>query len=90
MKLKDTTYDFLKWFALVALPATNVLILTVGKIWGLPYYAEIGATVAAIGLFIAALIGVSTKTYNEFVKLQSAEEPADSFIDEEVGEVDEE
>ena len=90
MKLKDTTYDFLKWFALVALPATNVLILTVGKIWGLPYYAEIGATVAAIGLFIAALIGVSTKTYNDFVKLQNAEEPVDSFIDEEVGEVDEE
>ena len=90
MKLKDTTYDFLKWFALVALPATNILILTVGKIWGLPYYAEIGATVAAIGLFIAALIGVSTKQYNDFIKLQNAEEPTDSFIDEEVGEIDEE
>ena len=48
------------------------------------------ATIGAIGLFIAALIGVSTKSYNEFVKLQNATEPDDSFVDEEVGEVDEE
>lgn len=90
MKLKDTTYDFLKWFALVALPAFQVFWLTVGKVWNFPYLTEVGATIGAIGLFIAALIGVSTKSYNEFVKLQNATEPDDSFVDEEVGEVDEE
>ena len=90
MHLKDSTYDFLKWFALIAIPATATLWLTIGKVWNFPYLTEIGATISAIGLFIAALIGVSTKTYNDFVQLQSAPEPTDSFIDEEVGEIDEE
>lgn len=63
MKLSNQTYDFLKWFALVAIPAAEALWLTVGKVWGLPYLTEIGATIAAIGLFIAALIGASTTVY---------------------------
>lgn len=63
MKLSNQTYDFLKWFALVAIPALEGLWLTVGKVWGFPYLTEIGTTIAAIGLFIAALIGVSSKAY---------------------------
>jgi hypothetical protein len=63
MKLSDRTYDILKWVALVVIPASATLVLTVGKIWGLPYYDNIGATISAIGLFIAAIIGVSSKDY---------------------------
>lgn len=63
MKLSNKQYDFLKWFALVAIPAAVTLILTVGKIWGLPQYDNIGATVSAFGLFIAALIGASSNSY---------------------------
>ena len=65
MRLKDGTYDKLKWIALAFIPALEVLILTVGKIWGLPYYDNIGATVAAVGVFLAAIIGVSSKNYYE-------------------------
>lgn len=65
MKLSNKTYDFLKWFALVAIPATEAFWLTVGKVWGFPYLTEIGTTIAAVGLFIAALIGVSSKNYYE-------------------------
>ena len=65
MRLKDGTYDKIKWIALAFIPALEVLILTVGKIWGLPYYDNIGATVAAVGVFLAAIIGVSSKTYYE-------------------------
>ena len=65
MRLKDGTYDRIKWIALAFIPALEVLILTVGKIWGLPYYDNIGATVAAVGVFLAAIIGVSSKTYYE-------------------------
>lgn len=82
MRLKNSTYDFLKWFALIALPAFQVFWLTVGKVWNFPYLTEVGATIGAVGLLIATLIGVSTKAYNDFVKLQSAEEPEDSFVDE--------
>ncbi len=63
MKLKNSVYDFLKWFALAAIPALETFWLTVGKAWNLPYLTEIGTTIAAFGLFIATLIGVSTVQY---------------------------
>ena len=61
MNMSNKTYDTIKWIALSFIPAMEVLILTVGKIWGLPYYAEIGATVAAGGIFLAAIIKKSSK-----------------------------
>lgn len=63
MKLSNRAYDVLKWIALAVIPASATLILTVGKIWGLPYYDNIAATITAIGVFIAAIIGVSTSAY---------------------------
>lgn len=81
MRLKDSQYDFLKWFALVAIPAIEAFWLTVGKVWGWPYLTEIGTTIAAVGLLIAALIGVSTSNYNKV--MQTVEEPEDSFVDKE-------
>lgn len=65
MNISNKTYDILKWVALVVIPASATLVLTVGKIWGLPYYDNIGATISAIGLFIAAIIGVSSKDFYE-------------------------
>ena len=63
MKLSNQTYDIIKWIAVNLIPALEVLILTIGKIWELPYYVQIGATIAAIGVFLAAIIGVSSRTY---------------------------
>lgn len=80
--IKNKTYDFLKWFALVALPAFQVFWLTVGKVWGFPYLTEVGATIGAFGLLIATLIGVSTKAYNNFAARQNAKEPEDSYTNE--------
>lgn len=74
MRLSDSMYDKIKWFALAFIPAFEVLILTVGKIWGIPYYSEIGATVAAIGVFLAAIIGVSTKNYYADLQEMTEEE----------------
>ena len=79
MRLSNKTYDFLKWFALVALPAFNLFILTLGKIWELPYYVQIAATVSAVGVLIAALIGASSKQYWEDV---DDEEDEDGSADE--------
>ena len=59
MKLPDKLYDILKWICLIALPACAVLYFTLAKIWGLPYGAEITATINAIALFIGSLIGIS-------------------------------
>ena len=65
MKLNDKVYTTLKWICLIALPALAVLYFTLAKIWGLPYGAEITATINAIALFIGTLIGVSQLSINK-------------------------
>lgn len=74
MKLSNTTYDRLKWLALVFIPAFEFLILTLGDIWDFAHYIEIGQTIAAIGVFLAALLGVSSKNYYKRIGDQPAEE----------------
>ena len=59
MILPDKIYNILKWIALVAIPAIGVFYFTISKIWGLPYGAEITATLDALALLIGTLIGVS-------------------------------
>ena len=74
MKLSNTTYDRLKWFALVFIPAFEFLILTLGDIWGFAHYIEIGQTIAALGVFLAALLGVSSRNYyNEIGSAEAVE-----------------
>ena len=65
LRLKDSAYNVLKWICLIALPALAVLYFTLAKIWGLPYGAEITATINAIALFIGTLIGVSQLSINK-------------------------
>lgn len=74
MRLSNTTYDRLKWLALVFIPALEFLILTLGDIWGFAHYIEIGQTIAALGVFLAALLGVSNKSYYKRIGDQPAEE----------------
>lgn len=74
MKLSNKAYDYLKWFALVFIPAFEFLILTLGDIWGFAHYIEIGQTIAALGVFLAALLGVSSKSYYKRIGDQPAEE----------------
>lgn len=74
MRLSNTIYDRLKWFALVFIPAFEFLILTLGDIWDFAHYIEIGQTIAAIGVFLAALLGVSSKNYYKRIGDQPAEE----------------
>ena len=61
--LNSKVYDVLKWVALVALPATTALWLTLANIWGFPYAEAIGATHAAVTTFLGALLGISSLQY---------------------------
>ena len=63
MKMSNETYDLLKKVALYFLPALATLWLTIGKIWGIPYTTEIGATLTASDVFIGACLGISSKNY---------------------------
>jgi hypothetical protein len=63
MKFSNHAYDILKKVALIILPALATLWLSLGKIWGLPYTTEIGATITAIAVFLGACLEVSSKNY---------------------------
>jgi len=61
--MTNKTYDTLKFIAATALPAVTTLWLTVAGIWGLPYAVPIGATMAAIDLFLGTLLGIEAAKY---------------------------
>lgn len=60
----DKVYQVLKWTALIAVPAIEALWLVLALTWGWDYGVEVGATIASAGVFLGALIGVSTTNYN--------------------------
>lgn len=65
MKLKNETYDVLKFIAQILLPAAGTLYFALAKIWGLPYGTEIVGTITAVDTFLGALLGISTNNYNK-------------------------
>lgn len=65
MKLKNEVYDALKWVVTVLLPALGALYASLGALWGFPAVEAVVGTLAAVALFLGALINRSTKRYNE-------------------------
>ena len=64
MIFKDSKwYDALKYFALIFIPAFVVLLNTIGQIWDLPHIPQITATIAAVGVFLGALLQISSAKY---------------------------
>jgi hypothetical protein len=63
MILSNKIYDGLKWIALVLLPALATFYLALAQSWNLPYPTEVAATIAALDIFLATLLGVSTSNY---------------------------
>ena len=61
--MSNRAYDILKFIALVVLPALATLIIGVFEIWGLPYGAQIGATITAVATFLGAILSVSSAKY---------------------------
>lgn len=63
MKLSNNTYDILKRIALYVLPALATLVLALGKIWGIAYSEQVGATITAINTCLGTILGISSKNY---------------------------
>lgn len=61
--MKNKTYDTLKWIALVALPAFVTFFLALAPLWNIPNAQAIAATITAFGMFLGALLGVSSAKY---------------------------
>lgn len=65
MKMKDKTYDILKFIAQIFLPALGTLYFALASIWGLPYGEQIVGTITAIDTFLGAVLKISTNQYNK-------------------------
>lgn len=65
IKLNNKVYNVLKWVVMIAIPACATLYFALATIWGFPYGDEVVATMTATATFLGALIGVSTKNYNQ-------------------------
>lgn len=64
--LSDKAFDWLKWIAIVCLPALSTFIVVISKIWG---WADMGSmiaqTITAIGVLLGALLGISSIQYKK-------------------------
>ena len=63
--MTNKVYDVLKWISVIVVPALVLLINTLGQIWNWEYTKEISMTVSAIGVFIGAVIQISSAKYNK-------------------------
>lgn len=68
MKMKNATYDILKWIAQILLPALGTLYFALAQIWGWPYGEQIVGTITAVDAFLGVILGISTYNYNNEVK----------------------
>lgn len=67
MKLKNKTYDALKWIALYLLPALGTLYFALSGIWGIPYGEQVVGTITAADTFLGVLLGISSASYKKGV-----------------------
>lgn len=67
--LPNKVYDALKWFLLVVVPASTLLLTTLTTLWNwnIPINAIVG-TIDAFALFFGVCLGISTYQYNKAVK----------------------
>lgn len=57
-------YNWLKFFALVALPALGTLYFTLAQIWGLPAGEQVVGTIVAVDAFLGVILQISSTNYN--------------------------
>ena len=67
MKMKNETYDILKYIAQILLPAIATLYFAVANIWGLPYGEQIVGTITAIDAFLGVCLGISSDNYHKSI-----------------------
>ena len=61
--MKQSIYDTLAWIARYFLPAAAALWTALSRLWGLPYSAEVAGTLAAVAVFLNAVLGLSSVSY---------------------------
>lgn len=65
MKMSNKVYDVLKWIALIAFPAVIALYSALSSIWGWSYGEQIVGTLAALEVFLGAILQISNAQYKK-------------------------
>lgn len=65
MRLKDSTYDGLKWLAIYFIPSLATFVGVVGLALQWEFTAVTTTIISAFGAFIAGCIGMSVKAYEK-------------------------
>lgn len=63
--MSNKVYNVLKYISVIVVPALILLVNTIGQIWCLSHTTEILATISAIGVFLGALIQISSAKYQK-------------------------
>ena len=65
MKLKDKTYDVLKWVTMICIPALGGAYAALAPVWGWPLADEICRSANILTALLGTLLGISTAEYNK-------------------------
>lgn len=65
--MSNKRYDILKKIALY-LPIFITFVMTIMKIWNIPYIVEVSGTLTAINALIAGIVDVSNSIYKKKLK----------------------
>ena len=71
--IPDKLFTFLKWLALIALPAISLLVNGLGQVWGWQYTEQITLTISIIATCLGSLLGVSAIATNVKMKKLNSE-----------------
>ncbi len=63
--LSNKTYNRLKFFTGIVLPAAGTLYFGLASIWHLPAAQQVLGTIVAVQAFLGALLGISTNQYGK-------------------------
>ena len=63
MKITNKMYDAIKWIVVIVIPAIITLYATLGNIWNFPRVEQITASLAAIDVFLGAIMQISSSKY---------------------------
>jgi len=61
--MTNKIYDIAKWTITVGIPAIAALYFGLSQIWGFPYTEQIVGSLAVIGVFGGAVLGISSINY---------------------------
>jgi len=63
--LPTKVYDFLKFLAMVLLPAVGAAYFSLAGIWGLPNADQVVGTITVIDTLLGVLLRISTNAYDK-------------------------